>query len=46
MEKYKHEVNPCLKCVCWDPDLGCAMPSIDKSYVCPLKTEEEDYDGD
>lgn len=27
---------PCLNCDCHDPDMGCTMPSIDKSYACPL----------
>lgn len=27
---------PCLSCDCHDPDMGCTMPSIDKSYACPL----------
>ena len=29
--------NPCLDCDCYDPDMGCPMPGIDKSYACPLE---------
>ena len=29
--------NPCLDCDCYDPDMGCTMPGIDKSYACPLE---------
>lgn len=46
MERYEQDVNPCLKCGCWDPDLGCMMPSIDRSYACSLETDGEDYDGE
>lgn len=34
------ETNPCFGCGCYDSDMGCTMPSIDKSYACPLKTDE------
>ena len=27
--------NPCLRCTCYDPDMGCTMPSYDKWYACP-----------
>ena len=39
-------MNPCLDCDCYDPDLGgCTMPSIDRSYACPLEdTESGDSD--
>lgn len=38
MEKEK---NTCLSCDCYDDDFGCTMPSIDRSYACPLESEEE-----
>ena len=25
----------CWNCDCYDEDMGCTMPSIDKSYACP-----------
>ena len=31
--------NPCLCCDCYDPDLGCTMPSVDLSYACPLEED-------
>ena len=31
----KKETNPCLGCDAYDEDLGCTMPSIDRSYACP-----------
>lgn len=33
-------MNECLNCVCYDEDYGCTMPSIDKSYACPLEVED------
>lgn len=33
--------NPCLSCDCYDPDIGCTMPSIDRNYACPLFDDEE-----
>lgn len=44
--RQKMDLDPCLRCGCWDPDLGCTMLSVDKVYVCPLKTGEEDHHGD
>lgn len=29
----------CLRCDCYDPDMGCTMPSVDKWYACPLEPE-------
>lgn len=29
-------MNECLKCDCYDEDVGCTMPSIDKWYACSL----------
>lgn len=26
--------NPCFCCGCYDPDMGCSMPSTDKWYAC------------
>ena len=37
IQKHKRESDPCLGCDCNDPDVGCTMPSIDRSYACPLK---------
>lgn len=31
----------CYSCDCYDEDFGCTMPSIDKSYACPLEADEE-----
>ena len=33
----KHEINLCYTCDCWDEDMGCVMPAIDKNYACPLE---------
>ena len=30
----KRKINHCLVCGCYDPDMGCTMPSIDKWYAC------------
>lgn len=35
-------MNECLYCDCYDEDFGCTMPSIDKSYACPLYADEEE----
>jgi hypothetical protein len=43
-------INPCLKCDCWDSDAeGCTMASVDRKYACPLENdavmeEDDDYD--
>ena len=29
-------MNECTNCDCYDPDMGCTMPSIDRQYACPL----------
>ena len=34
--------NPCLYCDCYEPDMGCTMPSIDKWYACPLEANEDE----
>ncbi|WP_303916482.1 hypothetical protein [Subdoligranulum variabile] len=34
--KKKVEANPCLGHGCYDPDLGCTIPSIDHWFACPL----------
>jgi hypothetical protein len=31
----------CDCCDCYDEDFGCTMPSVDKSYACPLEAEDE-----
>ena len=33
--------NPCLDCDCYDPDMGCSMPGIDRSYACPQRFEDD-----
>ena len=35
-------MNECLKCNCYDEDVGCTMPSIDKWYACPLYADEDE----
>lgn len=32
----KTNMNRCLGHGCYDPDLGCTIPSIDRWYACPL----------
>ena len=41
----RSQMDECLFCGCYDPDLGCTCPSVDKFYVCPLEPEltEEDF---
>lgn len=36
------EIDECANCDCNDPDVGCTMPSIDRSYACPLNTDSEE----
>ena len=36
----EREKNPCLWCDCYDPDLGCTMSPLDKSYACLLENRE------
>ncbi|MBQ8731575.1 MAG: hypothetical protein IJY82_01930 [Oscillospiraceae bacterium] len=38
----KREKNPCLDCGCYDPDMGCMMPSVDKCYACPLEADPDE----
>lgn len=35
--------NPCLGCDCYDPDMGCTMPSLDLDYACSLYASEVDF---
>lgn len=35
------EINECLTCDAYDPDLGCTMPSVDLSYACPYEEDKE-----
>lgn len=43
-EEYREKVNPCWGCGCYDPDMGCSMPSLDLDYACPLYSGEgEEY---
>lgn len=46
IEEYREKINPCYGYDCWDEDMGCMMPSMDKCYACPLGTEKEDFYGD
>lgn len=34
------EENECLNCGCYDSDMGCTMPSVDKEYACTLENKE------
>lgn len=34
--------DSCLSCDCFDPDMGCTMPSIDKCYACPVESAQEE----
>ena len=34
------EKNPCLMCDCYDPDMGCIMPPMDKTFACPLEDDK------
>lgn len=38
----KREKDPCLDCGCYDPDMGCMMPSVDKCYACPLEADPDE----
>ena len=40
LKEYREKVNPCYGCDCYDEDMGCTMPSIDRMYACDLETEE------
>ena len=35
-------MDECLKCGCYDEDVGCTMASIDKCYACPLYECEDE----
>ena len=39
IKEYPENFNPCpcYKCDCYDEDLGCIMPSIDRTYACALE---------
>ena len=44
-EPYKDRwvrMNECLKCDCYDEDVGCTMASIDKCYACSLYECEDE----
>ena len=46
-EEYIREVNSCFGCDCYDEDMGCTMPSVDRAYACSLESEvggENGYD--
>ena len=45
-EEYRQKINPCYGCDCWDPDMGCTMPSIHKPYACGLNDEQEGKEDD
>lgn len=35
------EVTDCCFCGCYDPDMGCTMDSIDRTYACPLYSDND-----
>lgn len=39
----QHDRNSCFGCDCNDPDMGRTMPSIDKSYACPLENKTIEF---
>lgn len=41
--EYRKKVNPCWGCGCYDEDMGCTMPSLDRCYACPLENENEKW---
>ena len=43
----KITTNPCLGHGCYDPDLGCTIPAIDRWYAYPLQPDPrpEDFEG-
>ena len=34
--------DPCIGCLCYDPDFACTMPSIDRSFACPLYADPDE----
>lgn len=38
-----YDKNPCLEHDCYDPDMGCTMPSCDMDYACPLKKKKTEF---
>lgn len=38
----KREINPCLSCDAYDPDMGCLMPALHMWYACPIESEKEE----
>lgn len=42
----RRKENPCHDCDCYDPDIGCTMSSLDRSYACPLEQEDSPESGD
>ncbi len=40
-KEYPEKFNPCpcYKCDCYNEDLGCIMPSIDRIYACVLEED-------
>lgn len=43
-EEYIQKINPCYGCDCYDEDMGCTMPSIDRKYACPLEKDKEEME--
>ena len=37
LEEYREIINPCYGYDCYDEDLGCIMPRLDRPHACPLK---------
>ena len=46
LEEYRRDISPCFGCGCWNPDMGCSMPDLDRGYACPLEAEGGDDYGD
>lgn len=43
-KEYREKVNPCYGCGCWDEDMGCTMPAVDKCYACSLEDEKKELE--
>lgn len=41
----KRTDDMCRECDCHDPDMGCTMSGLDKSYACPLHNEKHVSNG-
>ncbi|GFI47777.1 hypothetical protein IMSAGC019_03103 [Lachnospiraceae bacterium] len=41
LKEYREKINPCYGYECYNEDLGCTMSGIDRTYACPLITDDE-----